>query len=480
MISRRKVFNYLKDEKNKDIFYDRFKNNFIVFDEKEIAKLEKYNFEDLGPVEKDKLLTYDECYDDDATYVHLPALKNTYLVKQYAKKIKNKELLELCKTRKSFSYLLIYIKEHDLEKSWNRFYRNAINQIIDDWLIMNELDSFVPSKDEARTLYELTNEVLELQPWKYFSDLDDFVIEVPGGMIITYTILGQANKQYGVCMYFGEEEFNNHILERNMVCSNSESAIAGFIKDSYNLYYDELEDLDDFDLDLLKKADVKINNDRYYPNYLVMKKGLMPTSIMNKFTYDTFVFGLILLIKFLFVYTKKTHKHDSEFHYKVQYNFNEMTYKKMKFPFLPSPEYLQIINSETIERFRSEAETFDGAYYCGVDILPAPVNYGDYNAITFLIIILDEDKNIIYSEPVNNPNGEYMKEIAYAISGFFINNGVPKKLYASNQIMLYILLSLMGDMAKVKMIDDDKIFNRIYHDLYEQFKQLHEENNIVA
>ncbi len=334
----------------------------------------------------------------------------------------------------------------------------------------NELITKDFTSKEKNELFILANSIYDLSPWSYFTDMDYFTIKYEN-QFFTYCILGNSDKCYGISIYIDEIEHNNHLIERLLSSLNDRSLLPGFIKNCYNVYYDEYDDLDDFDKDFIDNLVDEIKP-KLYPSFIVFKKGLMPDKIKSELDYASFMVGMGLLYEFLIKYVNKPRIYNNEFHLEITYINDEFKIRKSNKTTDPSPDYLPYIDSIKLDDFLSCDFTIsDDEYYFDLNVLPFPKKEGDYNLCIYTPIIADYfTEDILYVGQVTAKGGEFFNEILVDLMNYFENKNIPKKIYVFNPITALIIEILFQGKVSVEPSGNTYVVNDFFELVFNDIK----------
>lgn len=136
--------------------------------------------------------------------------------------------------------------------------------------------------EEWKELYEVTVKIKELNPWKYFWDVDIITLILPENEEPVYcSVMGRGGEFYGIGFYFGFDALDNFykIIETTDMPPQQ---IQRFQEDNVIIcYFGDREELFKEELQIVKALGLKFRGRNNWIYFRSFKKGYAPY-ILNK------------------------------------------------------------------------------------------------------------------------------------------------------------------------------------------------------
>ena len=132
------------------------------------------------------------------------------------------------------------------------------------------------TKEQWAQLYEVTNNIRLLEPWKYLHESERIAILLPGRDEPVYiVVMGIGGMTYGIGIYPGYDSLGRlgRMIENELGENNMDVA---FEQHCINLYFGDRAELEPRDINVLKSLGLKFRGKNEWPYFRSMKPGFMP------------------------------------------------------------------------------------------------------------------------------------------------------------------------------------------------------------
>ncbi|OPZ92152.1 MAG: hypothetical protein BWY74_01726 [Firmicutes bacterium ADurb.Bin419] len=131
--------------------------------------------------------------------------------------------------------------------------------------------------DEWRKLYEAAARFKETECWKWIADFDIFGVENIDTHEIGYCcVKGNAGQVYGISIYIGEDGLKSYM---DTLYPNVPFEDLGYIQNCITLYFEDRENLNRDDLNIIKQLGLKFRGKMQWPQFRNYKPNYIPSQL---------------------------------------------------------------------------------------------------------------------------------------------------------------------------------------------------------
>ena len=131
--------------------------------------------------------------------------------------------------------------------------------------------------DEWRKLYEAAARFKETECWKWIADIDIFGVENIDTHEIGYCcVMGNAGQVYGISIYVGEDGLKSYM---DTLYPNIPFEDLGYIQNCITLYFEDRENLNRDDLNIIKQLGLKYRGKKQWPQFRNYKPNYFPAQL---------------------------------------------------------------------------------------------------------------------------------------------------------------------------------------------------------
>ncbi len=343
------------------------------------------------------------------------------------------------------------------QESWQEECRRYNEFDEDDFIYDNMFsDDFVEeaSMDQWKELYNLTDELHALEPWKHFSDRD--LICVNDGLLDTYyNILGNAGLTYGIVVYEDDEGLNDYMLAANSSSLNVSNAYAMNRQTATALYWGNKEELSEEAAAILSYLGRSYEGKDQWPYFLSFEPGYIP-SILNAEDADAMIEYLSDLIMALKAYQAKPVKVDYEkgkmLLCKISLAKTTCECMEADLPFIginvPS------LHLENFSLYKNLKKLPKSQAVLELDVWPSGIAINDPQYIkpanAVFSMICEAKSGLIIAVELSAPDEDPHIKLVEALVAYMEEHGLPKEIRVTHVLMEAVFKEL-ADECKIKL-----------------------------
>jgi len=137
-------------------------------------------------------------------------------------------------------------------------------------------DETPATHEQWQLLYEVTQNIRLLAPWKHLHESERITLLLPGRDEPVYiVVMGSGELTYGIGIYPGYDSLRRLLEMTENEASEDNLAIA-FEQHCINLYFGDRDELESEDMDIIKKLGLKFRGQNEWPYFRSMKPGYIP------------------------------------------------------------------------------------------------------------------------------------------------------------------------------------------------------------
>lgn len=130
-------------------------------------------------------------------------------------------------------------------------------------------------------LYLLAEQLYELKPWTYLSDLDYIQVLDPAMEPTLIVVLGQEKIFEGFNFIIGVDNTTSFLAHTTTAKEESEISILRYYR-TFVLGYEKYEDLEDDEKEIIKACYDKVSYSQVYPSFVNREYGIRPRLLLLK------------------------------------------------------------------------------------------------------------------------------------------------------------------------------------------------------
>lgn len=345
------------------------------------------------------------------------------------------------------------IEKNNLVKNWNQVMEEQIRDSIYTWNIYYDLNIFGESK-KYNYCFKMMEKVAKLKPWKYFSDQDLVKINI-GDTNIYVNILGQAGKCYGFVFYHGESGIRDYQMVNNTAINQEESLLAVSLQSGIGCYFNDYEELNDQELEIITNSKMKFNPG-FYPSLISFSEGRYPTNEINNSQINYVVNILKILYEGLLDYLNS----DLVLHFENRESLEILLHKNdlieiNKWTNEPS----ELVNDYglTYEANQDDIDLDETlCYELKVDVIERCFDFDDIGKCwLYVLLVVDKDTELVIfnSEAVYTNGEKALTQLVSELKEFALANGFSKEVVTSDFFSTQVAYEALG--SEIEIVNED-------------------------
>jgi hypothetical protein len=302
--------------------------------------------------------------------------------------------------------------------------------------------------EEWKELYEVTVKIKELNPWKYFWDVDIITLILPENEEPVYcSVMGRGGEFYGIGFYFGFDALDNFykIIETTDMPPEQ---IQRFQEDNVIIcYFGDREELFKEELQIVKALGLKFRGRNNWIYFRSFKKGYAPY-ILNKEE----VLKQTAIMRHLLQALKNYIEEDIVVNFEEgetlvhKYDEQKNEWVTLAAPLLlPQRKYLiPILKDELLLSRMAKQTTTSAEIEVDIAYLNTIIRDKEYDRpIAGRICILADSKSgMIIDQHILSPEDNEVQYIFDMVIPYILNMGKPKKIFVRDEYLFHLLVDL--------------------------------------
>lgn len=339
------------------------------------------------------------------------------------------------------------------------FYRIVTEE---DWRFFNDRPETKTSNlDEWKQLYEVTERIKALEPWKDLWDTD--IIGVPGigGREEAFiSVLGRAGRCTGLCVYEDIGALNQLFMMSSQEKISADDKLLAYKQNALVCYWGSRDDLSREQYQRVKQLGYKYRGRNRWLYFLSFKEGFFPCDLNAE--------EVSRMLEYMRILEAALSKHRKEI---IAVNFDKgkyahidaaasgkmvITERNIPMEALVLP-VLQITNEFVAERLKNAKASRSRLE---AEVIIPGVDYKDpqYSRNINMAIgtLVDAESGVILMHEINRPGEDPFINMAEALVEYTFDEGAPEEVHVSNEIMV-AALEHVCKCAGIRLIKKNKL-----------------------
>lgn len=332
----------------------------------------------------------------------------------------------------------------------------------DEWQELHCNQKVNPANlDEWKTLYEVTERVKALEPWKEFWDVN--LIGVPGsyaGETAFISILGQAGNCLGICIYENARNLSQFMMTKSQIQINAGPELLMYKQNALICYWGDREELTKEQYGRIKELGYKYRGKNQWLYFLSFKEGFYPADLNQEevLRMTQYMRYLELVLSYCREELQKVDYESEKFAYvdavpprTVTVIEKDIPLEAKVIPALCLTDDLMIAKLKKAGRcgISLEAEVI----IPGVEVKDAA--YGRHINVAICVLV-DADSGLILMHEIAGADEDPFINMADAVVDYILNEGAPPEIHVSNDIMA-AALDHVCRVADIKLVRENKL-----------------------
>lgn len=141
-----------------------------------------------------------------------------------------------------------------------------------------------PTSDEWRKLYELAQQVYELEPWTWMTEVELFGVQDPiSGEVGYVSVMGAAGEHFAIAVYRGKQSIHQFLYIQDSYALGEEDLALDVLEiPQLQLSFEDREALETKDRTVIKELGLKFRGHNAWPLFRVVEPGWLPWFIKEE------------------------------------------------------------------------------------------------------------------------------------------------------------------------------------------------------
>ncbi|MGN1157383.1 MAG: plasmid pRiA4b ORF-3 family protein, partial [Agathobacter sp.] len=339
------------------------------------------------------------------------------------------------------------------------FYRIVTEE---EWRLSNDRsETKMAGLDEWKQLYEVTERIKTLEPWKDLWDVDIIGVPGVGEREDTFiSVLGRTGSCLGLCVYEGVGALNQFFMIKNQEQINANYELLVYKQNALVCYWGSRDELSKEQYQRVKELGYKYRGNNQWLYFLSFKEGYYPCDLNAE--------EVSRMLEYMKILETALSEHRKEI---IAVNFDKekcayidaaasgkMVVTERDIPMearaLP---VLQITDELMIARLKKAKSS---SICLEAEVIIPGVEFKDprYSRHINMAIgtVVDAESGVILLHEVNDPGEDPFINMADAIVEYTLNEGAPAEVHVSNEIMA-AALDHVCKCAGIKLVKKNKL-----------------------